>query len=168
MTLGLAATATPRVVSAYSMSQIAAIFITDRAGAKMSSVQSIRALPGKGLDGDRYFNRGTFSRKSTDDREITLIESEALDALKRDYQIELAPHETRRNLLTRGVALNHLVGRDFQVGDVKIRGLRLCEPCGHLEKLTRKGVREGLIHRGGLRAKILTEGQIRVGDELLV
>jgi MOSC domain-containing protein YiiM len=150
------------------MGKIESIFIANPRS-PMRAVDSAHAVPGKGLDGDRYFDKaGTFSNKSTDDREITLIESEAIEALRREYNVELAPHESRRNLLTSGVALNHLVGADFRVGDIMLRGLRLCEPCGHLAKLTRPGVREGLIHRGGLRAKILSEGVIHVGDEVRV
>jgi MOSC domain-containing protein YiiM len=97
---------------------------------------------------------------------VTLIEVEALEALQRDYGVELQPSESRRNIVTRGVALNHLIGREFSVGDVRLRGLELCEPCGHLEGLTRPGVKQGLIHRGGLRAQILSEGVINVGDRI--
>ncbi len=95
-----------------------------------------------------------------------MIESEALEALKRDYQIELQAELTRRNLVTRGVALNHLVNREFKIGEVTLRGTRLCEPCSHMEKLTRKGVMRGLIHRGGLRANIIAGGTIHVGDAI--
>ena len=91
---------------------------------------------------------------------------EALDALQREYGIELAPGEARRNLVTRGVPLNHLVGREFTIGDVKIRGIRLCEPCSHLQALTKRPVIKGLRHRGGLRAQILSEGVIKVGDRV--
>ncbi len=130
----------------------------------MSSVKEARAVPGRGLEGDRYFNGvGTFS-KPKPDREVTLIEIEALEALKRDYGIALEPADSRRNIITRGVLLNHLVGREFKVGAVALRGLRLCEPCSHLEELANRRVRPGLIHRGGLRAQILTGGVIRVGD----
>ena len=86
-----------------------------------------------------------------------------LDGLAREYELTLQPAQTRRNLLTRGVPLNHLVGRTFAVGPVVLRGIRLCEPCGHLEGLTLKGVRAGLIHRGGLRAQILQGGLLQVG-----
>jgi len=106
---------------------------------------------------------GTFS-KPLPDRELTLIEAEAIEAVKHEYDFELAPGDARRNVVTRGVALNHLVGREFQIGDVKIRGIRLCEPCKHLQRLTGRDVILGLTHRGGLRAQILTEGTIHVGD----
>jgi len=97
---------------------------------------------------------------------LTLIEAEAIEALKRDYNVELAPREARRNLVTRGIALNHLVGRDFQIGEVRAHGIRLCEPCDHLQRLTGRQLIKGLRHRGGLRAQILTPGSIRVGDSL--
>lgn len=135
----------------------------------MKSVDEVRALPGRGLEGDRYFLRaGTYSPKEGVDREITLIETEALEALLRDYGVALEPAETRRNVATRGVPLNHLVGRVFRVGEATARGLRLCEPCSHMERLSGKRIRAGLVHRGGLRAQILTEGRIRVGDEVIV
>lgn len=133
----------------------------------MSAVEKARAIPGKGLEGDRYHSQtGTFSNKPGPAREVTLIEIEALEALKRDYGIELGLGSSRRNLVTRGVPLNHLVGREFRVGEVTLRGIRLCEPCSHLEGLTRPGVIRGLVHRGGLRAQILTEGTICAGDTI--
>ena len=99
---------------------------------------------------------------------MTLIEVEAIEALGREYQIALESSLARRNIVTRGVALNHLVEREFRVGAVLLRGTRLCEPCMHLEKLSQPGAMRGLIHRGGLRAEILTGGTIRVGDEVVV
>jgi MOSC domain-containing protein YiiM len=95
-----------------------------------------------------------------------LIESEALEALKRDYGVELEPAQARRNLVTRAVALNHLVGREFTVGEARLRGTRLCDPCAHLESLTTRAVLRGLIHRGGLRADVVSGGMIRVGDSI--
>lgn len=133
----------------------------------MLSVDSVRALPGKGLEGDRYFlQTGTYSSHPKGDRQITLIEKEAVEALSTEEGIGLDPKEARRNVITAGVALNHLVGRKFKVGEVTLRGIRLCEPCTHLEGLTKPGVRQGLVHRGGLRAEILTEGVMRVGDSV--
>ena len=110
---------------------------------------------------------GAFSHKPSPKREITLIELEAIEALQRDYNIAIEPREARRNIVTRGVALNHLVGKEFSVGDVKLRGIELCEPCSHLEGLTKPGVMRGLTHRGGLRAQILSEGTIRVCDAIV-
>ncbi len=142
------------------------IYIAPTAEAPTVSVNEAIAIPGVGLEGDRYaLRQGTFS-KPEPDYELTLIEAEAIEALKRDYNVELAPGEARRNLVTRGVALNHLVGRDFQIGEVRAHGIRLCEPCDHLQRLTGRQLIKGLRHRGGLRAQILTSGAIRIGDLL--
>jgi MOSC domain-containing protein YiiM len=123
-------------------------------------------IPGVGLEGDRYaLKRGTFY-KPEPDFELTLIEAEAIEALRREYDIELAAGEARRNIVTRDVPLNHLVGREFLIGDVRIRGIRLCEPCEHLQRVTGKQLIKGLRHRGGLRAQILTQGTIHVGDTI--
>jgi MOSC domain-containing protein YiiM len=142
------------------------IYIAPAATATTVSVKEVLAIPGVGLEGDRYASgKGTFS-KPEPDYELTLIEAESVEALKRDYDVELAPGESRRNLVTRGVALNHLVGRDFQIGDVKAHGIRLCEPCDHLQRVTGRELIKGLRHRGGLRAQILTQGTIRIGDQV--
>lgn len=142
------------------------IYIAPAATVPALSVKEALAIPGVGLEGDRYaLRQGTFF-KPEPDFELTLIEAEAIEALERDYHVELAPGEARRNLVTRGVALNHLVGRDFHIGEVKAHGIRLCEPCSHLQRLTGRSVIKGLLHRGGLRAQILTQGAIRVGDSL--
>lgn len=132
----------------------------------LNSVPSVEAQAGVGLVGDRYgIGAGTFSKKKGPDREITFIEQEALDALQREYQISVSPAEARRNVTTEGVPLNHLVGKQFKVGEVVLQGIRLCEPCGHLEKLLDRGkVQEGLRHRGGLRAQIVKGGVIKAGD----
>ncbi len=149
------------------LGEIVSIQITANNSEKLSNVAQINAVAGRGLEGDRYFNRtGTYSEKQDDSREATFIESEALEALARDYKIELTAAESRRNIATRGVALNHLVGKNFKVGEAVFRGIRLCEPCDHLEETSGKTARKGLIHRGGLRAKIVTSGIIRVGDEI--
>ena len=150
-----------------SKGTIVSIHVAPAAGAPMQSVTAVTAKAGQGLEGDRYYNRiGTFSAEPGTGREVTLVEIEAIEALARDYQIELEEGLARRNLVTRGVALNHLVDREFKVGAVILRGTRLCEPCSHLEKLTRKGALRGLIHRGGLRADVVTGGAIRVGDAI--
>jgi MOSC domain-containing protein YiiM len=145
-------------------SLIAAIFIAPRSGEPMQSVPIVRAVAAKGLAGDRKFRNPSHPKKDSPEREVTLIELEAIEAVNRDYVLHLDPIETRRNLLTRGVALNHLVGREFTAGPVRLRGIMLCEPCKHVEKLTRPGVMRALIHRGGLRAQILEGAEIRVGD----
>ena len=135
----------------------------------MNSVTNARGVVGRGLEGDRYFNKaGTYSNDPGSGRDITLIEIEAIEALRRDYQIELDPSQARRNIVTQGVALNHLVDREFKIGDLILRGTRLCDPCSHLEKLTRKSVMRGLIHRGGLRTEIIRGGTLRPGDPIII
>lgn len=110
----------------------------------------------EGLEGDRYFGGG----------DITLVEAEALEGLREDTGIELSAAEVRRQVLTRGVRLNDLLGKRFRVGEVECVGAEWCEPCDHLEKLTKPGVLKGLVHRGGLRADIVQPGRIAVGDEV--
>jgi MOSC domain-containing protein YiiM len=146
--------------------KVESIYIAAAAQGPMQAVAEAAAFPGVGLAGDRYaLKLGTFY-KPEPDRELTLIEAEAIEALRRDYQVELAAGDARRNIVTRNVPLNHLVGREFSIGNVRIRGLRLCEPCGHLQNVTGKPVIKGLLHRGGLRAQILTPGTIHAGDEV--
>src|SRR6266853_3679936 len=143
---------------------VVAINIAPSAEAPMQSVDEARAVPGRGLEGDRYFFRqGTFY-KPQPDRELTLVEAEAIEAFRDDFKVDFDLSATRRNVVTRGVPLNHLVGKEFWIGDVKARGLRLCEPCSHLQRLSHPKVLPGLVHRGGLRAQILIEGTIRLGE----
>jgi MOSC domain-containing protein YiiM len=145
---------------------VVAIHIGPKRLESMQSVGEVTAIAGAGLEGDRYAReQGSFSKKLPNNQ-VTLIEQESLEAADRDYKLELSAAESRRNILTSGVALNHLVDREFHVGDVRLRGLKLCEPCGHLKKLTGKEVIQALQHRGGLRAEILEGGSIRVGDEI--
>jgi MOSC domain-containing protein YiiM len=147
---------------------VESIFIAPAAKGPTHMVAEVAAIPGVGLDGDRYaLKQGTFF-KPEPDFELTLIEAEAVEALRRDYNVELTAGASRRNLVTRGLALNHLVGREFSIGEVRARGIRLCEPCDHLQRLTGKQVIKGLRHRGGLRAQILTEGTIHAGDAIAV
>ena len=145
---------------------VVSIQITQEAKGTMESLREVLAVKGRGLEGDRYCNHvGSYSHNPGPDREVTLIEAEALEAMGRDYGTTLDPKDSRRNITTRGVALNPLVqGREFTIGEVRMRGLRLCEPCANLVKLTGKNVLQGLIHRGGVRAQVLNGGTIRVGD----
>jgi MOSC domain-containing protein YiiM len=143
---------------------VEAIYITAEAGGRAEPVEEAQAVAGRGLDGDRYFAaEGTFSDHGGTGREVTLIEAEALEGLARENGIELGPGESRRNVVTRGVSLNDLVGKRFRVGDVECVGRRLAEPCTHLEQLTQPGVLKGLVHHGGLRADIVRGGAIAVG-----
>jgi MOSC domain-containing protein YiiM len=148
--------------------KVAFIQISPTAGERMVPVREVRAVAGEGLEGDRYFKKGgTYSKLPGTGRQITLIELESVEALKRDYQINLDPAQTRRNIVTQGVPLNHLVGKQFRMGrEVVVQGMRLCEPCEYLESLTLKGVMSGLSHRGGLRADIVNGGILKVGDEV--
>lgn len=149
------------------LGSVTSIQISPDGSEKLHAVESAQAIAGSGLEGDRYHHRtGTYSKKHDESREATFIESEALEALARDYGFEITPADSRRNITTRGVALNHLVGREFRVGGAAFRGIRLCEPCGHLEEMTGHKVRAGLVHRGGLRAQIIHSGLVKVGDAL--
>lgn len=156
-----------------SEGSVISINIAPEAAGKMQSISEVRAVAGQGLEGDRYFGKqGTFSdNPNTTGREVTLIESEAIDALDRDYGVKIDQNDARRNIVTRGVALNHLVGREFRVGDVRMRGVRLSEPCNHMASLVseemKDKIRLGLMHRGGLRADILNDGVIRIGDDVV-
>lgn len=144
---------------------VVSIHVATTGAAPMKSVTTAQAVVGQGLEGDRYYSKlGTYSNQAGSGRDVTLIEIEAIEGLKRDYEIQLDPGQARRNIVTRNVALNHLVEQEFRIGDVVLRGTRLCEPCAHMEKLTVKGAMRGLIHRGGLRAEIVKSGTIQVGD----
>ena len=128
-----------------------------------SPVESVEAHAGKGLVGNRYY----FDDGAEAGRALTLIAAEALEGLSAEHGIELTAAETRRNVLTRGVDLNALVGKRFRVGSVECEGVELCEPCTSLEAMTQPGVIKGLLHRGGLNADILSNGVISVGDEVM-
>jgi MOSC domain-containing protein YiiM len=134
----------------------------------MVPLTEVWAIPGKGLEGDRYFHgAGTFSASTRlPDVELTLIESEAIETLARS--IALTPADSRRNLVTRGISLNELVGRQFEIGDVRMLGHRLCEPCSRLRPSAAdaREVIDTLRHRGGLRAQILQQGRLRIGDPI--
>jgi MOSC domain-containing protein YiiM len=160
-----AAAATPR-----RSGRVEAIVIAGEAEAPMIRVDRAIARADRGLEGDRYFEkRGTFSNAHGRGYDLTLIEAEALDGLELAAG-PLAPEEARRNVLTRGIDLNALVGKRFTIGEVECLGQRLCEPCAHLERLTasqgKPGTLRALIHKGGLRADLLTDGEIRVGDDI--
>ena len=145
--------------------RIEAIHLSVGEGEPMVAASRVRVVAGIGLEGDRYaVGRGHFSKSPGTGRALTLVEGEVLDSLG----VSLQPGESRRNLTTRGVALNDLVGRRFRVGAVLCEGMRLCEPCRYLEGVTGKPLLEPLLHRGGLRADVIEGGQIHVGDEIHV
>ena len=134
----------------------------------MREVTSAEVLEGRGLRGDRYERgAGTFSNPGGRGYDLTLVEAEALKELS-DKGVELVPAEARRNLVVRGIALDDLIGRRFRIGEVECLGQRRCEPCAHLERLTRPGVLRGLVYRGGLRADVLSSGMIRTGHRVEV
>ena len=152
-----------------SSGAVIAIYITPTHSQPTQPRDSVHVVPGLGLEGDRYFGPpGTPGKRSGTGRDITLIECEALEALAMEQDIHLTPAGARRNIVTRGVALNQLVGQEFIVGQVSLRGVRLCEPCEHLASLTEPRVLPALVKRGGLRAEILTEGIISVGDPISI
>ena len=141
---------------------VAAILVAPEAEAPLARVDRVDAIAGHGLRGDRYFDgRGTFSGSGRG-YELTLVESEVLDAIKLPWE------QARRNVVTSGIDVNGLVGRRFRIGAVECVGRRLCEPCAHLEKLARPGLLRPLVHKGGLRADIVVGGGIRVGDEVAI
>ena len=128
-------------------------------------VERVKAVAGRGLEGDRYF-RADGEPGEKPDEEITLIAVEGLEAFAEESGIKVTPAESRRQVATRGIDLNALVGRRFSVGPLECEGIELCEPCTHLEGLTQPGVLKGLVHRGGLRAAIRGGGEIAVGDRV--
>ena len=137
----------------------------------METHDAIEAIAGRGLAGDRYCEAvGSYSgqRRPDHERAITLIEAETLDALRDEHGIDLPGDQTRRNLVTRGIVLNDLVGATFTVGAVELRGVDLAHPCAYLEGLTQPGVLGALKDRGGVRAEILTDGSISVGDAITI
>ncbi|WP_266079085.1 MOSC domain-containing protein [Haladaptatus caseinilyticus] len=135
-----------------------AIHLARESAAETEAVDTVEAIAGSGLRGDRHFDPDS----SGDD--ITFIEAEAVEAVEQESGISLEPGAHRRNVTTRDAALNHLVGERFRVGGAVCEGVELCEPCSHLESLTEKGTLSALVHRGGLRAVIVESGEIGVGD----
>jgi MOSC domain-containing protein YiiM len=135
---------------------VEAIHLGESKRARLRSVDSVRAVAGKGLESDRHFR----ARGANPGQALTLVEAENVEAAG------LEPGETRRQVTTRGVRLDELVGRRFRVGEVECYGVELCEPCKHLQSMTRPGIIKELTHRAGINADILTDGTIAVGDEV--
>lgn len=126
----------------------------------MQSRSEVTVIAGVGVDGDRYAAEACPPGEA-----ITLIEEETIDAVRRDHGIDLDLGQARRNVVTAGVPLNHLVGATFRAGPVVLRGVLLARPCTHLARLNGiPRLRDALVHRGGLRADVIVGGRIRVGD----
>jgi MOSC domain-containing protein YiiM len=151
------------------MSNVLEILVAASPDAPMARREEVRAVAGRGLEDDRYFaGRGTFSPSpQKPDFELTLIERENVDAFTRESGLPFTTAHARRNLVTEGVDLNALVGREFRIGGALIRGVRLCEPCNYLAKSSFAETLRGLVHKGGLRAQIVEDGIIRVGDAVI-
>ena len=142
--------------------RVEAILTATDAESPLVRVAEANAVAGRGLEGDRYYDgRGTFSGPGRG-YQLTLVEGDVLDS------IDLPWEQARRNIVTRGISLNALVGRHFRIGGVECVGRRLAEPCSHLEKLTRSGLLRLLVHRAGLRADIVGGGWITTGDQVSV
>ena len=136
---------------------VVAIHLGEEGNPQLWPVDSVRAVAGKGLEGDRNF----YPDGAPSGRAITLVEEEVVQ------DAGLAPGATRRQVTVRGVRLNDLIGKRFRVGEVECYGVELCEPCKHLESMTRPGIIKDLAHRAGINADILNDGTISVGDEVL-
>lgn len=147
---------------AAEMGHVEHIHIAPYEAAPMRRVDEVEARKGVGLAGDRKAN--LTGGEPAPGREVTLVEAEEVERLASEHGIDLGPGGTRRNITTRGVRLNDLVGRTFRVGDVVMTGQRLCEPCEHLQAMTGRPVLKLLTHRAGLRATLVTSGVVRVGD----
>jgi len=140
--------------------RVRAIYISAKKGDMPTAVERAQAHAGKGLVGNRYY----FERGAPAGNALTLIAAEAIEAFTTETGIPLTAQESRRNVLTEGIDLNALVGEPFRVGEVDCIGVELCEPCTTLQAMTRPGVLQGMVHRAGLNADILTDGEIAVGD----
>lgn len=147
--------------------EITAIHVAHQSGQPVEAREEATVVAGRGLRGDRHFvSDGTEENPPGAGEDLTLIESEAVAAIAGEADIHLDPGAHRRNVTTAGVALNHLVGERFRIGDAVVEGVKLCEPCRHLETLTEEGLIGALLHRGGLRADVVESGTIRVGDRI--
>lgn len=146
-----------------SPASVEAIHIAEAAAAPVRALERAELRAGVGIVGDRYAaGAGEWSDHPAGDRELTLVEAEVVESAG------LAPGSTRRNVTTRGVRLDDLIGREFTIGTVRCLGKRRCEPCSYLEGLVGRPILRDLAHRGGLRAEILADGEIAVGDGIAI
>jgi len=145
------------------------IFVADSAGTPMRSLDRAELVAGRGIAGDRYFTEtGTFSPKAKKpSQEVTLVEAEEIAAFNAVAGTQFRVEDLRRNLITRGIRLNDLLGVEFVVGTVVLKGIRLCEPCSYLAGLTSGAILPGLAHRAGIRAAIVSGGIASVGDAIV-
>jgi MOSC domain-containing protein YiiM len=153
----------PHIIGGVQQGSVERIYVKSAKGERPEPRDRVRAVALQGLEGDWHFGM----QDDVEGRNLTLIEAEAIEGLARDTGIELEPWEPRRNVVVRGVDLNALVGRRFRVGAVECVGRIRNEPCRYLERMTQPGVLKGLVGRGGLRADVVTDGEIAVGDELV-
>ena len=152
-----------------TIGKVIGIYIAVKQGDPTISVEQVHLVPGLGIQGDRYFNKlANPTGKTKTGQQITLIEMEAIQSICNDAGILLTPDQTRRNLITSGIALNDLVGQLFLVGNIELRGVRLCEPCQYLADRTDPRILQAMAHRGGLRADIVTEGNISINDPITI
>ncbi len=140
------------------------IFITPQSGQAMVSVSTVRAFADRGLEGDRFY-RDSWDAVKRSDKAVSLIEDEVLELAAREVDVGAIGILTRRNLVTRGVPLIELLGQEFTIGHVRMRGIRLFEPCGHLVAVTKlPAIFKALEHRSGLKAAVVSDGEIQIGD----
>ena len=146
--------------------KVVSLFIVDRSAKPMKKVDQLAALAGRGIEGDRYLlGTGTYSKKPEPGRQVTLIQSEVLNSLNKKFNITVKPEESRRNVLTEGIEINDLIGKEFLVGIVRLRAHRLTRPCKYLENLLgQPGLYKELWDHGGISCEILTDGIIEEGD----
>ena len=147
--------------------EVVEIFIGPQTAGPVSAVDSVKAVAGRGLEGDRHYRPDEVPH-SHPDEEITLIESEAIAAAQAETDVVFGPEDTRRNIVTSGVRLDELVGRKLSVGEVVIEALALNPACAYLVKITNKPFLKQLVHRGGIRGRIVSSGVIRRGDAIRV
>jgi MOSC domain-containing protein YiiM len=149
---------------------VEAIHVSPETGGEPEPRDSVEAVAGHGLEGDRYYEGdGVYNEQDgLEPSDVTLIEAEALAAARDEYGVDFAPGAHRRNITTRRVALNHLVGERFRVGEAVVEGIGLCEPCGYMQSLAdQPDAADALTHRGGLDARIVESGAIGVGDDVV-
>ncbi len=151
------------------MSKVVSLYISEFASAPMIEQNQVELEAGKGIVGDRYYNgNGTFSEKlaGLPDVELTLIESEAVEQFNKEHGYSFSAGDFRRNIVTKGIRLNDLEGKVFQIGSVRLRGVRLCEPCAHLAGILTSDIMPAMVHKTGLRAQIVSGGRLSVGDDV--